>query len=722
MSRLQIGTFLHNGTYKILQVLGQGSFGITYLAEHANLGKQVAIKEFFMKELNSRSEDGSITGMSDGSLSQNYCQKFQKEAINLCHLDHPNIVRVTDSFAENGTFYYVMDYIEGQNLNDYIKQHHVNESEAVEIIKGVADALIYMHEKHHMLHLDLKPGNIMRRDSDGHIFLIDFGLSKHYSNDGQPETSTTIGLGTPGYAPIEQANQAKNGEFRPTIDVYSLGATLYKLLTRETPPPASELVTDEEVLAETLKGKSISQDLIDLVTNAMLPNVKKRIQSVSAFKEMLLNHHTFSEPNGLAENIEVTVIQSNNEPEVDAQNEETEFAGTSQKEEKHPDFEESSYILDFQYSNYPIITKHKAENGDIDAVIAYGIMALRGIGVEQDSNIAYTWFDLAKKSGDYRGKKIVEQWYILKDKYKKKDSSTSVSQHPSEGTNKNRNKLIIGAIAIIAFVFVIYAATKGGGNNVAQDDQTYYTAADTVDTTAVDTAEYIAPDNIIEVAHKAKGGWRHSGSVITNYKEDSGLAVCRSKIDKNAACKNGCLIGSGKGVVVVGKNSYACEGIPNTIKNILEQYKRNGSRINDIAITPSGKYVIIEENNGYSNSTGLPELDKELNRANSARENIRSVSLSDNGSWAVISDQHYTSAGYFQEIEYARKKYGEVYSVSMTNKGVIICCHKGVYYKNIPKVVSDNLSQLYWIPKYIKFTDGGLLLATDGKSTYWYYM
>ena len=94
--QLIIGTLLHGGTYKIEKVLGQGSFGITYLAEHTNLGKKVAIKEFFMKELNSRGEDGSITGMSDSSLSQNYCQKFKKEAINLSRLltsslRHPKI-------------------------------------------------------------------------------------------------------------------------------------------------------------------------------------------------------------------------------------------------------------------------------------------------------------------------------------------------------------------------------------------------------------------------------------------------------------------------------------------------------------------------------------------------------------------------------------------------------------------------------------------------------
>lgn len=292
MQHLKPNSTLQGGKYRIDKTLGQGSFGITYLATHTSLERKVAIKEFFMKELNSRGNDGSITGMSDGSLSYNYGQKFKKEALNLSRLDHPNIVRVTDSFDENGTYYYVMDYIEGENLNDYLKHTAVSQKEAIDIITAVAKALQYMHDTKHMLHLDLKPGNIMRRASDGHIFLIDFGLSKHFSNSGQPETSTTIGLGTPGYAPIEQSNQAKNGEFRPTIDVYALGATLFKLLTRETPPPASDIVSDDELIEDKLRANGITGNIIDVVVNAMLPNVRKRTQSVGAFVESFRSNNT----------------------------------------------------------------------------------------------------------------------------------------------------------------------------------------------------------------------------------------------------------------------------------------------------------------------------------------------------------------------------------------------------------------------------------------------
>lgn len=453
MQQLIIGTLLRGGSYKIEKVLGQGSFGITYLAEHTNLGRKVAIKEFFMKELNSRGEDGSITGMTDGSLSQNYCVKFQKEAINLSRLDHPNIVRVTDSFSENGTFYYVMDYIEGQNLNDYVKSHHVDEAEATSIIKSVADALIYMHEEKHMLHLDLKPGNVMRRNSDGHIFLIDFGLSKHFSEDGQPETSTTIGLGTAGYAPIEQGNRAKNGEFRPTIDVYALGATFYKLLTRETPPPASDLVSDDELLENNLRAKEVSDNLIKIVVEAMCPNVRKRTQTIRAFKNAFDGIKTEANPitNNVSSN-ETVVRTGEDETIVTSANnsldtEENALANSAIQDEKSRLVKE--YMEAFNVE----------EKDALLYVNTHGIkVTLRAIAAKKAGNTANT----------------------------QKTANQKVSSPKTEKSKSNdsENGCVVAAICIIIFFAFLLGMTRGCGNKTASEPSYTNAYSDTVEVEA----------------------------------------------------------------------------------------------------------------------------------------------------------------------------------------------------------------------------------------------
>ena len=297
-STLRVGQELHSDSivYRIDAILGQGSFGVTYKVTaftvlKGKLGEELiaastpkAVKEFFMKEINERDESGSITGMSEGSISYNYARKFRREAENLAGMRHPNIVKVIDFIDANNTYYYVMDYIEGENLNDWLKHHRPDEKEAVDIIMKAAEALRYMHEERHMLHLDLKPGNIMRRSSDGHIFLIDFGLSKHYSDDGQPDTSTTVGLGTEGYAPIEQGKKTSaQNALRPTIDVYALGATLFKLLTGETPPPASDVLEDEDLLPGILQKHGVSPELQGIIVRSMMPSAKKRTQSIAAF-------------------------------------------------------------------------------------------------------------------------------------------------------------------------------------------------------------------------------------------------------------------------------------------------------------------------------------------------------------------------------------------------------------------------------------------------------
>lgn len=348
-STLNIGQELHgdNLIYRIEAVLGQGSFGITYKAKaftviKGKFGEELvetntpkAIKEFFMKEVNEREESGSITGMSEGGLSYNYAQKFKKEAENLASMNHPNIVKVIDFISANNTYYYVMDFIEGENLNDYLKHHRMSEEEATNIIMEVAKALQYMHEEKHMLHLDLKPGNIMRRESDGHIFLIDFGLSKHYSEEGVPETSTSVGLGTPGYAPIEQANSKNAKKFRETLDVYALGATFYKLLTSHTPPSADELVSDGNIVKDELSKLGINDTLTSVVVKAMMPSVKERTQNVVEFLDSFNSKDTKSDVTVVATENEDTILDIH-EKKINTIKKKTETKQTEDKPKKEP--------------------------------------------------------------------------------------------------------------------------------------------------------------------------------------------------------------------------------------------------------------------------------------------------------------------------------------------------------------------------------------------------
>ena len=285
------GTVLQGASnrYTIVRTLGQGSFGITYLATmqvEGPLGAievEVAIKEFFMKEINSR-EGSTVTGggSSRDSLFDRYRQKFRHEAQNLSRMQHPGVVRVVESFEANNTSYIAMEYLGGGSLDNLIGSQGLPEEEALRYARGIGEALAYMHGQH-MLHLDLKPSNVML-NRQGDPVIIDFGLSKQYDDDGNPESSTTVGGGTPGYAPIEQSSYRDGKGFPVTIDVYALGATLFKMLCGHRPPEAPDLFTDGFPYADL---KHVSQSTVDIVAKAMAPNKNDRYPSVNDFLSAL---------------------------------------------------------------------------------------------------------------------------------------------------------------------------------------------------------------------------------------------------------------------------------------------------------------------------------------------------------------------------------------------------------------------------------------------------
>lgn len=289
-TQLQPGTVIHgtHNDYRIERVLGQGSFGITYVANVRLKGRlgaiesaaMVAIKEFFLRDVSCRN-GLRVFSVSDSTLCSDYRRDFMREAQNLSRLDNDHIVKVLETIEENDTVYYVMEYLSGGNLDQHILSHgKLSCREALDIAIQIGEALKCMHAQH-MLHLDLKPLNVMRGE-DGHIVLIDFGLSKCFGADGQPESSTRIGQGTTGYAPIEQHSFKKADGFMPTLDIYALGATLFKMLTGCVPPEAS-VVLNEGLPVDELSSAGVPPAVIALVERAMQPLRRMRHQTVDEF-------------------------------------------------------------------------------------------------------------------------------------------------------------------------------------------------------------------------------------------------------------------------------------------------------------------------------------------------------------------------------------------------------------------------------------------------------
>ena len=282
MQTLQINATLQSGKYTIKKVLGQGGFGITYLAEHELLGTKVAIKEFFLARYCERDEYSShveVCSLSNVEEVKRYEEKFMKEARIIARLNHPNIVKIHDVFRENNTAYYVMDYLEGESLSAIVKKRgSLSEQEAVGYVQQVGKALAYIHEQH-LNHLDVKPANIMI-DSYGNAILIDFGGAKQYDIQSG-EASTTTQVFSNGYAPIEQSNNGGVKKFSPATDIYALGATLYKLVTGVTPPPSNDVLNDG------LPQFSASEPIVAAIYSAMQPRQNDRPQSVAEWVKLL---------------------------------------------------------------------------------------------------------------------------------------------------------------------------------------------------------------------------------------------------------------------------------------------------------------------------------------------------------------------------------------------------------------------------------------------------
>ena len=281
--QLKPGAKLQDGRYEIIRTLGQGGFGITYLAEQLALKKTVAIKEFFMRDCCERDDESNAVHVGTGSqraLVSKFRGKFVREAQMIAGLEHPNIVQVTDVFEENGTAYYGMETLPAGSLAEKVKLGGpFPEVQALPYIRQVASALSYLHTRN-IVHLDVKPTNILLNNK-GEAVLIDFGISKHYDEGGEQTSSTPVGI-SKGYAPLEQNRAGDVSQFKPSTDIYALGASLYFLLTGLTPPDAS--IVNEDGLK---RPDGLSDAVWSAIETAMRPRRSERPKDIPAFLSLL---------------------------------------------------------------------------------------------------------------------------------------------------------------------------------------------------------------------------------------------------------------------------------------------------------------------------------------------------------------------------------------------------------------------------------------------------
>ncbi len=279
-------------SYTIKNILGQGGFGITYLAEDSSLDRDVAIKEFMPQGMATRGEDYTLHSVKAGEDS--VCtlewglERFIREAKTLSKFNHPNIVRVHTVFEANNTAYMVMSYEKGVSFQEILKKEQPSEDKLTDMIMGLLDGLEGMHAEG-FIHRDIKPGNIFIRE-DGSALLLDFGSARQAIGE---ETHTLTKVASPGYAPFEQY-YGRSDMQGPWTDIYALGATLYRAITGEAPIDATfrNRSSGEEAIQEVVDildkhSDKYSPFFLRAVEHAIRTNHKERPQSVAEWRTML---------------------------------------------------------------------------------------------------------------------------------------------------------------------------------------------------------------------------------------------------------------------------------------------------------------------------------------------------------------------------------------------------------------------------------------------------
>ena len=289
--------------FEFHRVLGYGGFGITYLGWNITLDIPVAIKEYLPADLATREQDLSVVPQTSQAASdfQWGLERFLDEARTLARFQHPNIVRVHHFFEAHSTAYIAMDYVEGEDLSAYLtRKGTLSEDELKGILYPLLSALEVVHQAD-FLHRDIKPGNIVLRDSDGSPVLLDFGAARQAIGAKSRSVTSIV---TPGYAPIEQ--YSSRGRQGPWTDIYALGGVCYRALTGQVPEDATDRMRNDPLIpvSQRCAGQA-SQEFLSAIDVALSVDEGDRPQSVGAWRSALETDAGEGERRGTRETLDV---------------------------------------------------------------------------------------------------------------------------------------------------------------------------------------------------------------------------------------------------------------------------------------------------------------------------------------------------------------------------------------------------------------------------------
>ena len=288
--------------YQVREVLGQGGFGITYLANDTKLNRVVALKEYLPRDFAARTAGSTVVPNSSADAADYRwgLERFLDEARTLARFDHPHLNKVHRFFEANGTAYLVLEYIDGQTLSHLLTKYPTLPATHLQrIIREVLSGLVEVHQAGY-IHRDIKPSNIMLR-SDGSTVLLDFGAARQAV--GQRSKSITSIL-TPGYAPLEQYD-TKAEDVGPWSDLYALGMVAYRCVSGLRDADLPDAVTrsrnqrkgvpDLAPAAEVGKG-SYDERFLQAIDWAIRVNEEDRPQTLTAWRETLSDDSDEAEP------------------------------------------------------------------------------------------------------------------------------------------------------------------------------------------------------------------------------------------------------------------------------------------------------------------------------------------------------------------------------------------------------------------------------------------